>query len=381
MKDDTRLIHTKTERGPLNTVNPPIERGSTVLLPTRQALYGPGKAYGRMGLTVQRELEEAMCTLENAQHCRLTMNGLQASTLAIASVVEAGDHILLADSIYGPTQRFCQRRLEAMGVASTRFVGNDLEALSRLIQPNTKAIVIESPGSLTFDILDTPAIAEIAKAKGITTIFDNTWGAGVYHRPLDLGVDISFQALTKYPVGHSDALGGAVMTNDKGLAARIATCSEDWGIALGPDDAYLALRGLRTIHTRMKQHETNAYTLARWLAERPEVDTVLHPGLPSHPDHAFWKRDFTGANGLFAVTFHAMPDAQLDRFLEALNLFGMGFSWGGFESLIIPCDDQLDRLPDHAIQSRKGPLIRLHIGLEATDDLIADLEQAFATSG
>lgn len=381
MKDKTRLIHTKTERGPINTVNPPIERGSTVLLPTRQALYGPGKAYGRMGLTAQRELEAGMRNLENAKHCRLAANGLQASTLAIAAVVKAGDHVLLSDSIYGPTQRFCDRRLSAMGVTSTRFVGTDTAALESMIQPNTKAIIIEAPGSLTFDIVDTPAIVALAKARDITTIFDNTWGAGVIYRPLDHGVDISFQSLSKYVVGHSDAMGGAVMTNSDMLAANIAACSEDWGISLAPDDAYLAARGLRTIHARMTQHEANAYTIADWLAAHPAVDHVLHPGRPSHPDHALWQRDFSGANGLFAAVFKAMPNEQLDTFLEALELFGMGFSWGGFESLVIPCNDQLDRLPDHRSQTYPGPLVRFHIGLEDTDDLIADLEHALETAG
>ncbi len=378
MKDNTRLIHTRTKRGPVNTVNPPIERASTVLLPTRESLYGDGKVYGRMGLTVQRELEAAMCTLENAKHTRLTMNGLQACALAMGAVVKAGEHVLIADCIYGPNRRFCTRRLKAMGVATTRFASTVGAEIADLIQPNTKAILLESPGSLTFEIMDTPAIVAAAKARGVLTIFDNTWGAGVLHRPLDLGVDISVQALTKYAVGHADAMGGAVMTNSKRLATQIAACSEDWGIGLGPDDAYLALRGLRTIHTRMKQHEASAYTVANWLGARPEVTKILHPGLESHANHAIWKHDFSGANGLFGVILNQTSNVQLDVFLEALNHFSMGFSWGGYESLLIPCDDQLNRLPDDPIHHAEGSLLRLHIGLEDPDDLIADLEQAFA---
>jgi len=378
MKDNTRLIHTKTKRGPVNTVNPPIERGSTVLLPTREILYGDGKVYGRMGLTVQRELEAAMCALENAKHTRLTANGLQACALAMGAVVKAGDHVLIADCIYGPNRRFCTRRLKAMGVETTRFASTTGAEIADLIQPNTKAILLESPGSLTFEVMDIPAIAAAAKVRGVLTIFDNTWGAGVLHRPLDLGVDISVQALTKYAVGHADAMGGAVMTNSKRLATQIAACSEDWGISIGPDDAYMALRGLRTIHTRLKQHETSAYNVAEWLGTRPEVASLLHPGLESHPGHALWKRDFGGANGLFGVILSKTSDAKLDAFLEALNLFAMGFSWGGYESLLIPCDDQLDRLPDDPIHDAAGPLLRLHIGLEDPGDLIADLEQAFA---
>lgn len=377
MKDETKIIHTRSGRGPVDTVNPPIEKGSTVLLPTREILYGDGKVYGRMGLTVHRELEAALCLLENAQHCRLTTNGLQSIALAIGAVVKSGDHILLADCSYGPSARFCTRRLSAMGVRATRFDPTIGAGISDLIQDNTKAVLLESPGSLTMDILDTPAIVAVAKARGIITLFDNTWGVGVLHRPLDLGVDVVMQALTKYPVGHADALGGAVLTNDDSLAAKIAMCSEDWGISLGPDDAYTALRGLRTLHMRLKQHEASGYAVAKWLASRPEVHRVLHPGLESHPEHELWKRDFSGANGLFSVILEPVTDERLDQFLEAMKLFGMGFSWGGYESLLISCDDQLKRAKSDRIHNRPGPLLRLHIGLEHPEDLIADLDQAF----
>ncbi|MFN3211692.1 MAG: cystathionine beta-lyase [Henriciella sp.] len=378
MKDETKIIHTRSGRGPVKTVNPPVERGSTVLLPTREILYGDGKVYGRMGLTVHRELEAALCLLENAQHCRLTSNGLQSIALAVGAVLEAGDHILIPDCAYGPSRRFCTRRLSAMGISSTRYnptIGADI---ADLVQDTSKAILIESPGSLTMDIIDTPALVSLAKERDLLTLFDNTWGAGVLIRPLDIGVDIVMQALTKYPVGHADALGGAVLTNSARLANKIAMCSEDWGISLAPDDAYAGLRGLRSLHLRLKQHEDSGYQVAKWLAERPEVDCVLHPGLESHPDHALWKRDFTGANGLFSVILKETPNAQLDTFLEAMKLFGMGFSWGGFESLLIPCDDQLERIDGDRIHDRKGPLLRIHVGLEDPNDLIADLEQAFA---
>ncbi|MEL6861459.1 MAG: cystathionine beta-lyase [Pseudomonadota bacterium] len=377
MKDETKIIHTRSGRGPIKTVNPPVERGSTVLIPTREVLYGDGKVYGRMGLTVQRELEAALCVLENAKHCRLTANGLQAIALAVGSVVRSGDHVLASDSLYGPSRRYCERRLKAMGVSVTRFNPTIGAQIEDLIQPNTKAVVLESPGSLTFDVMDTPAMVAVAKAHKLITIFDNTWGVGVFHKPLDLGVDIVMQALTKYPVGHADAMGGAVLTNSDRLANQIAMCSEDWGISLSPDDAYLAVRGLRSLHTRLKQHEATGYKLARWLEQRPEIDHVLHPGLESHPEHEIWKRDFTGACGLFGFVMKATPDEKLDRFLEAMKLFGMGFSWGGFESLLIPCDEQLNRTKGDRIEDRAGPLIRVHAGLEEADDLIADLEQAF----
>ncbi len=378
MKDQTRIIHTRAGRGPVETVNPPIERGSTVILPTRKTLYGNGKVYGRMGLTVQRELEAALCVLENAKHCRLTANGLQSIALALGAVLEAGDHILVSDSIYGPSRRYCTRRLSAMGIKATRFnplIGAGVEAL---IKDNTRAILLESPGSLTFDIMDTPAITKVAQAHKLVTLFDNTWGAGALIKPLDLGVDIVMQALTKYPVGHADAMGGAVLTNSGRLANRIAMCSEDWGISLAPDDAYLALRGLRSLSTRLKQHEAAGYAVAQWLEKRPEVHAVLHPGLPSHPEHTLWKRDFSGANGLFGVILNETSYAALDRFLEQMQLFGMGFSWGGYESLLIPCDDQLNRIDGDRIHDRPGPLVRVHVGLEDPDDLIADLDQAFA---
>lgn len=378
MKDETKLIHTRVNRGPVNTVNPPVERGSTVLLPTREILYGDGKVYGRMGLTVHRELEAALCVLENAEYCRLATNGLQSIALAVGAVLEAGDHILISDSIYGPSRRFCTRRLSAMGIEATRFNPTIRGDLSDFARPNTKAVLIESPGSLTMDIMDTPAIVAFAKERGWITLFDNTWGVGVYHRPLDFGVDIVMQALTKYPVGHADALGGAVLTNDARLANKIAMCSEDWGISLGSDDAYVALRGLRTLQTRLKQHEASGYLVAKWLEDRPEVAQVLHPGLESHPDHALWKRDFTGANGLFSIVLKETSEQALDAFLEAMKLFGMGFSWGGFESLLIPCCDQLNRIDGDRIHERPGPLLRIHVGLEDPDDLIADLEQAFA---
>ena len=378
MKDETRLIHPKDAKRLYPTVNPPIERGSSLLLKTRKELYGADQTYGRMGLTVQRELESTLCSLEGAQFAQLASNGLQACALAIGGLVKAGDHVLLADSLYGPTRRFGTRRLREMGVSHTRFpnaIGSEIEDL---FTPETKLIVLESPGSLTFEVSDTPLIVRTAKAHGILTVFDNTWGAGVNHKPFNLGVDVVIQALTKYAIGHADAMGGVVLTQDKRLAHRIENCEKDWGISLGADDAYLALRGLKSLHNRLKQHEHSGYKVAEWLSQRPEVDLVLHPGRSDHPQYEIWQRDFTGACGLFSIILKPTTEAKLDAFLETLELFGLGFSWGGFESLIIPCDEQLDRRKDDPIHQRSGPLLRIHVGLEAIEDLIADLDQAFA---
>lgn len=359
------------------TVNPPVERASTVLFDTEAELYGPKPTYGRLGLNVHRELEQALRKVESASFATLAPSGLTACALAISSVVRAGDHVLLADNLYGPTRRFCERRLKVMGVSANRFPPRATEQLTSLIQENTRAIILEVPGSLTFEISDTPAITEIAKQHGLVTILDNTWGAGVYHQPLTLGVDISVQALTKYPVGHADAFGGAVLTNDHILATKISHTAEDWGLSLGSDDAYTALRGMRTLPMRLKAHEAAAMQVAGWLATHDKVETVLHPALASHPDHDIWKRDFAGSNGLFGVILKPCPQAALNDMFASLSLFRLGFSWGGFESLLIPCDEQLKRLSDDWSANKSGPLLRVHIGLEAVDDLIGELERAF----
>lgn len=341
------------------------------------ALYRAQPSYGRMGLSVHRELEALLAGLEGANYVRLAPNGLGACALAIASVLDAGDHALVQDSLYGPTRRFCERRLKAMGISVTRFdprtTAGDLEAL---VQPNTRTIVLESPGSLTFELPDTLAITDLAKRRALTTIMDNTWGAGLFHRPLELGIDISIQALTKYAIGHADAFGGAVMTKDREIAARIAACSEDWGISLAPDDAYLAVRGLRTLETRLARHQATGLALAEWLKGQDPVQSVIHPALPDHPDHAIWQRDFSGACGLFGLVLKPVPDNALKAMLGRLELFGMGFSWGGYESLIIPCDEQLNRTA--SADRPGGPLLRVHAGLEDRSDLIADLSNGFS---
>lgn len=380
-KLSTRLVHTTSEgRRLAATVNPPVERASTLIMPDIDALHQQKPSYGRMGLAVHRELEEGLCTLENAHAAQLAPSGLAACALAAASTVRAGDHMLVADNIYGPARRFCTRRLRAMGAETTFFnpnIGADIEAL---IKNNTKAIYLESPGSLTFDICDTPAIVKVAKAHGISTIMDNTWGCGTALRPLDLGVDISLQALTKYVIGHADAFGGAVLTRDKSHANKVKAVATDWAISMSPDDAYLALRGLRTLVPRMTAHEAGGLEVARWFQQHVGVKRVLHPALTDHPDHALWKRDFTGTNGLFGCVLHRMSDAAHRAFFESLRLFGLGFSWGGYESLLLPQDPDMMRSDNHWSQSETGHIIRVHVGLENPTDLIEDLERAFTAA-
>ncbi|WP_084396471.1 cystathionine beta-lyase [Henriciella aquimarina] len=378
MKRSTRLIHNHAGTGPRRTVNPPVERASTVLLADRKALYSQKPGYGRMGLSVHRELEAAMCDLEQATHTYLTPSGLSACAVAAASVVNAGDTLLISDSIYGPSRRFCEKRLKRMGVTCKRFHPRDLKQIETLMDEGAQAVFLEAPGSLTFEVSDTPAIVKLAKARGIKTIMDNTWSAGVFHQPLALGVDISVQALTKYVVGHADAFGGAVMTADRETAREIDDLTEDWGISIGPEEAYSALRGTRTLPTRLAQHEKNAVRIANWLETLEAVDSVIHPALPSHPDHELWKRDFSGSSGLFSFILKGDCDAEIDAFISGLEIFRLGFSWGGFESLLIPCDEQLTRLAKDWTEYRNGRLIRIHVGLEDPEDLVEDLERAFS---
>jgi cystathionine beta-lyase len=372
----TELIHGGDGTdAPARTVGPPVQKGSTVLLDRAADLYDESRpTYGRGGLATQAALARALCELESAEHVRLFPSGLAAMTAAMTAVLRAGDEVLVTDAIYKPTRRFSERVLRRFGV-SVRYHPSRLEpeALLGLAGPHTKLIVMESPGSLSLEMQDVPTIAHLARARGILTLVDNTWAAGLLFKPLEHGVDLSAQSLTKYVGGHSDVFMGSVATRDPALGKAIDDTVWDFGWSVSAEDAYMMLRGLRTLPARIARCGESGLQVAAWLSGHPRVAEVLHPALPGAPDHALWKRDFAGAAGLFSFVLEPCPPEAVDRFLDRLELFGLGFSWGGFESLALACDPQLG-VRQHE-PARRGPLIRLSIGLEDPSDLIDDLAQ------
>jgi cystathionine beta-lyase len=379
-KAETRLVtagrDTKAQKG---FVNPPVFHGSTVLYPTAEDLHAHRSEfqYGRHGTPTTRALQDVLMALEGPQCAGvgLAPSGLAAISTTLLAVAKAGDHILVCDNAYRPTRNFCNGLLARYGVETGYYAPLIGGAIEKLFRPNTRAVVIEAPGSQTFEMPDIPAIAAAAHARGALVIDDNTWATPLYHRSLELGVDISMQAGTKYVGGHSDIMFGTISANAKTWPI-IAENIRLLGVCAGPDDVYLALRGIRTLSVRLAQHHRSGLEMARWLEARPEVLKVLHPGLESDPGHAIWKRDFTGASGLFSIVLKPKPQAAVDAMLNSLTLFGMGFSWGGFESLAIPFDCATYRTA--TTWAPGGPTLRLHIGLENIDDLKADLDRGFA---
>jgi cystathionine beta-lyase len=378
MDEETRLIRKGSAPETLaRTVNPPIQRASTVLLPNAASLYDDNLlTYGITGLASPAALQQALAELEGSPDVTLYPSGLAAITGVMLAVLKAGDEILVVDSAYKPTRRFCDRVLTRFGVKTTYYdPALSPEALMALATPATRMILLEAPGSLTFEMQDIPAMAKAANDRGIITLIDNTWAAGFYFKPLAHGVTISVQALTKYVGGHSDCFMGSATTMDETIGNQLGNAMWDIGWSVSPDDAYQMLRGLRTLAVRLPRHQENGLKVARWLQQRPEVSRVLHPALPDDPGHAIWKRDFTGACGLFGLVLKPCSQRAVHAFLDELKLFGLGFSWGGYESLAIHCDPQLkDRTTPVNLE---GPLLRLHIGLEAVEDLTADLDLAF----
>ncbi len=377
-KQDTRLAH--AGRDPeryQGFVNTPIYRGSTVLYPTMACLEENAQeySYGRLGTPTVAALQAMIAELEGGDATLLTPSGLSAISTALLSFVASGDHILVSDSVYRPTRRFCDNVLKRLGVTTTYYDPLVGGGIASLITDKTKVVFTESPGSQTFEVQDIPAIAEAAHARGAVVILDNTWATPLYFKPFAHGADVSIQAATKYIVGHADAMLGAITTN-KRAAPAVARAHDEFGLCPGPEDVYLGLRGLRSLSVRLERHQRSGLALAEWLAGRKEVARVIHPALAGDPGHALWTRDFTGASGLFSIVLQPYSRQALAAMLDGLDLFGMGYSWGGYESLILPFDPSTYR--SATTWQAKGPALRLHAGLEDVEDLKADLDAGFS---
>lgn len=379
LKPDTKLITAgRDPQSHHGFVNPPVYHGSTVLYPSAadQVAHRARYQYGRRGTPTTEALETALAEIEGDKCAGVSLlpSGLCAISTALMSVAGAGDHILVTDSVYRPTRVFCDGVFKRMGVETTYYdplIGADI---ANLIRPNTRAVFVETPGSQSFEMQDLPAIAKAAHDKGAVVLADNTWATPMFYKPLDLGADLSIQACTKYIGGHSDIMFGSVSANQATVTALKDT-ARTLGLCVGPDDVYLALRGLRTLGVRLERHYRSGLHVARWLQERPEVQRVLHPALSEHPGHAIWQRDFAGASGLFSIVLKPVSEKAVYAFMDELTLFGMGFSWGGFESLVILFDCSSYRTATS--WSPGGPTLRFHIGLEDPDDLTADLARGF----
>jgi cysteine-S-conjugate beta-lyase len=379
MKDDTLIVAAgRDPESHFGVVNPPIYRASTILYPTVAALEAPrelrGVYYGRGGTPTTFALEDALAALDGAHGAVITGSGKTAIAQALLAFLKAGDHLLMVDSAYAPTRQFCDRVLSRFSVETTYYDPLIGAAIEQLITPNTRVIFLESPGSLTFEVQDVPAITGAARGHGVLTMLDNTWATPLYFKAFSHGIDVTVQAATKYVGGHSDLMMG-IVTCTEALYEPLRRGMYDLGSYVSPDDCYQALRGLRTLSVRLERHQANALRLATWLRGRPEVARVLYPALPDDPGHALWRRDFVGACGLFGVILRPCPKAAVAAMLEGLELLGMGYSWGGYESLIIPIHPE--RYRTATAWQAEGPCLRIHAGLEDPDDLIADLAAGF----
>jgi cystathionine beta-lyase len=377
-KPETRIVSQgRMSDTHFGVVNTPVYRASTILYPDLAAIKANSQpyTYGRRGTPSTQSFEDAISSLEGAARTVSLTSGVQAIGLAILSVCSAGDHLLMVDSCYEPTRTFCDRTLKRFGVQTSYYAPDD--DIAAHLKPNTKAVFCESPGSLTFEVQDIPAIAKAAHAHdngsgGASVLMDNTWATPLFFQPLSHGVDLSIQAATKYVGGHADVMLGYVAANQS-HAGRLHQTHGDLGLYASGDDCFLGLRGLRTLAVRLARHQETGLALARWLQTRPEVARILHPGLPGDPGHDLWKRDFSGSCGLFGVVLKPVSEARLAAFVDGLQHFGIGYSWGGFESLIVPAHIRRTVRPFQA----EGPVLRIHAGLEDPDDLIADLEKGF----
>ena len=384
MKKTTKLVHGgRAAAHPPRTVNLPIARASTVLfesladLAATQKRFDAGEpiaTYGIANMPQRNAFEDLVCELEGGYRAVTVPSGLAAVSVAILAAVSAGDHLLLVDSVYGPTRTFCERTLKRLGVETTHYHPlATAEEIGAMMRPNTKVVYVESPGSLTFEVQDIPGICRVAHERGAVVICDNAWATGLYYPVMSYGVDLVVQPATKYLGGHSDVILGAIVASERAWPA-LKEVARDLGQTGSPDDIYLMVRGMRTLAIRLEKQGAAALEIARRLQGRPEVKRVLHPALPDDPGHALWKRDFTGSSGLFGVELQPCSPAQVAAFMDHCTHFGIGYSWGGYESLVIPANLRHGR---EVSPWKGGPLIRLHIGLEDVEDLWADLEAAF----
>jgi cysteine-S-conjugate beta-lyase len=368
----------------LGAVNTPVYRATTILFDSLADLEAaergdyPGVTYGLHGLPTVTDLQAAIAALEGGHAALAVASGLAAITLALIGTVSAGDHVLVTDAVYGPTRRFCDNQLRRLGVEVSYYDPLAGAAIEREFRPNTRLVFAESPGSLTFEVQDIPAIAEVAHARGALLMLDNTWATPLGFPAFARGVDVALHAGTKYVGGHSDVLVGIIDCNEA-TYPRLHRLWTDMGVALSSDDAFLALRGLRTLAVRLERHTRSALTIAQWLSQRPEVAEVIFPALPGSRGHELWKRDFTGACGLFGVVLKPVEKARIAAMLDGMRLFRMGWSWGGFESLIIPAN--VARAKRTLRWNAAGPYLRLHVGLESAEDLIDDLADGLARLG
>jgi cystathionine beta-lyase len=380
LRPDTRLVTGgRTPEEYFGFVNPPVYHASTVLYPNAADMvaHRARYQYGRRGTPTSEALENALRELEGPDCAGVSLlpSGAAAVSTALLSVVSAGDHVLITDSVYRPTRNFADTILKRLGVETTYYDPLIGDGIAALLKPNTRAVFVEAPGSQSFEMQDIPAIARIARGKGAVVLMDNTWATSLFFPAFARGVDLSIQAGTKYIGGHSDIMFGTISAN-AATWPKLKETVTTLGLCAGPDDIFLAQRGLRTLSVRLERHQRSALEIARWFEQRPEVLRVLHPALPSHPGHAIWKRDFTGSSGLFSIVLKPVSEAAVYAFCDALTLFGMGFSWGGYESLVIIFDCTAYRSATKWAPG--GPCLRFHIGLEDTRDLIADLELGFA---
>jgi cystathionine beta-lyase len=380
--DQTRVTHAGNRPADNHgIINPPVYHASTILFPTVAALKAAAAdhfarpSYGRYGTPTTYALEEAMAALDETDRGIALPTGLAACTMSLLAFLKPGDNLLMSDAVYGPVRRFCDRILAGFGISTTYFAPEVGAGIDRLIRRETKVVYLETPGSLTFEMQDVPAITAAAHKAGAVVMIDNTWATPLFFKPMRHGVDIIIQAATKYISGHSDVMLGVITTREE-LWRKIKATAHGFGHAAAPDDCYLALRGLRTLAVRLARHQENGLALARWLQARPEVDRVLHPALPQDPGHRIWQRDFGGASGLFGLVLKPVPEKAVAAMLDGMRLFGMGYSWGGYESLILPSD--LTGMRSAAPWAAAGPLLRIHAGLEDLADLTADLEAGFA---